>query len=622
MKNNRIVTSFNKVNLPIDREDALLARILMEADVERASLEKEQEMNTRNRDNDKQGANPPSRQYRMPKKRKALLIAIVAILLLLSACAAYAIYWSSTQRAKEYSQSEQAVDDRQALAEQFAEQSIAGTTFYGVIEGTAEVDGIALELVGASYWPNDDPPEMHIAFNAVDAKTGDDRRLYDFDYVLTAGGKAYPAYAPMDQAEPRKPAIARADSMAPDGSEYEIWFRIADQKIADGMPMTLSATLYAYDDAGNRGETLGSFTLDFIYEIPTEQIEAERARLVEEALLGLDTQAKEQADTIAALPDEMTPLNITQDEYTFVDARVTQEGFLLGDRVVTRGADFPKTYMDGLELYGEGISSIFTPDETRQRLDIAWEVAYYGTSEAVTLYPWYAPLEELPETVLFAVLRDAGSKERRKGGMEEEMITYTWEKVELLLRINPRTGEITLPKDDAERQAWREETLRLAADGRNERHELTLNPNRELQQINGVSASLYTLDYDARSREMMLTCFANGIYYFPELASSPPVVYIDGVLQTTKESSEDAPFSQAEAEAWVERNGGWEPRNNCPSDATILLDKRAFFLPETFTLRVVWDVYDRNEKWERIHVGTFDFTKTVSKSDIAPWDSL
>ena len=121
---------------------------------------------------------------------------------------------------------------------------------------------------------------------------------------------------------------------------------------------------------------------------------------------------------------------------------------------------------------------------------------------------------------------------------------------------------------------------------------------------------------------MMLTCFANGIYYFPELASSPPVVYIDGVLQTTKESSEDAPFSQEEAEAWVERNGGWEPRNNCPGDATILLDKRAFFLPETFTLRVVWDVYDRNENWERIHVGTFDFTKIVSKSDIAPWDSL
>ena len=45
MKDNRIATSFDKVNLPIDREDALLTRILMEAEQERASLEKEQEMN-------------------------------------------------------------------------------------------------------------------------------------------------------------------------------------------------------------------------------------------------------------------------------------------------------------------------------------------------------------------------------------------------------------------------------------------------------------------------------------------------------------------------------------------------------------------------------------------------
>ena len=73
-------------------------------------------------------------------KRKALLICIAAIFLLLSACAAYAVYWSSTQRAKEYTQSEQATDDRLALATRMADESIAGTTFFSSIEGTAEVD--------------------------------------------------------------------------------------------------------------------------------------------------------------------------------------------------------------------------------------------------------------------------------------------------------------------------------------------------------------------------------------------------------------------------------------------------------------------------------------------------
>ncbi len=47
MKNNRIVTSFDKVNLPMDREDALLARILLEADAERAVLGKEKKMNAK-----------------------------------------------------------------------------------------------------------------------------------------------------------------------------------------------------------------------------------------------------------------------------------------------------------------------------------------------------------------------------------------------------------------------------------------------------------------------------------------------------------------------------------------------------------------------------------------------
>lgn len=57
--------------------------------------------------------------------------------------------------------------------------------------------------------------------------------------------------------------------------------------------------------------------------------------------------------------------------------------------------------------------------------------------------------------------------------------------MELLLRVNPRTGEITLSKDGAERGAWRKETLRLAAGGRNDERIVTLSGS---QTINGVTA--------------------------------------------------------------------------------------------------------------------------------------
>jgi len=151
---------------------------------------------------------PRTHKPMFSRKRKALLIFIAAAFLLLSACAAYAVYWSSTQRAKEYTQSEQATDDRLALATQMADESISGTTFFSSIEGKAEVDGISFALVGVCFYPNETPPEVHLAFNADDTKTNDNSRLVDFDYVLTVGGKEYPAYAKADGTVRALPAIA------------------------------------------------------------------------------------------------------------------------------------------------------------------------------------------------------------------------------------------------------------------------------------------------------------------------------------------------------------------------------------------------------------------------------
>ena len=246
-----------------------------------------------------------------------------------------------------------------------------------------------------------------------------------------------------------------------------------------------------------------------------------------------------------------------------------------------------------------------------------WGVEYVGTIEAVTCYPWYAPVDELPETVLVAVLRDAGSKQRRKGGIGEEMLTYTWDAVELMLRVNPRTGEITLPANDAERGAWRAETDRLAADGRNAKFTLRLDGE---QTIGGVEVRLYDIMVNSVSRSVLIEWLVNGTCYPWESESSQAQVYIDGVLQSAKpEATEPYAFSKEKAEAWIKGNGGWQPLN---SFGDFLLDMRAPDLPDTFTLRIVWDLYDRNEAWERVFIGTFDLTTTVRKTDLAQWDSF
>ncbi|MEA4939150.1 MAG: hypothetical protein VB091_06150 [Christensenella sp.] len=590
MKNKRIVASLSRIRVPDDRREAMLNNILAQAGVDSARCE------------------PKRREPALSKRRKALLIAMAAVLLLLSACAAYAVYWSSTQRAKDYSQSEQATDDRRAQAERAADAILAGTTFYSTIDQTAEVDGISFSWKGANYWANDDPPELHLVFDAKDTKTNNDSRLYDVDYTLTVNGQTFSAYTKAEGTRRTLPAIARADAM---DVQYEIWFRMDGSPVSDGTTMTLAGELYQYDANGQRTEHLGGFSIDFIYSIPQDQIDAERERLIAQELARLDAEAQIKQEALSGMPDETTPLNITQDEYTFVDAQTTKEGFLLGQSVVTRGAETPVFYMDGYRWGGETINRIFTPDLTRPRLDIAWEVEYYGTSETLTRYPWYAPVDELPETVLIAVVRDAGSEQRRKGGIEEELLSYEWQAVELLLRVNPRTGEITLPKDDAERKVWRAESDRLAADGRND--ELLISLSGE-QTINGVTVRLKQLHVQTERQLMFLTCEVDGMYIPMQRRHSPITLYLNGVSLGTR--CDESEFLTEPAQVWVDSYGGWKKHNGFPGGGEFTFSQHPSRWPDTFSLRVVWELSDRDEQWNAVPIGTFDISTTVTQKDI------
>ncbi len=557
----------------------------------------------------------------MSVKRKALLIAIAAVLLVLSACAAYAIYWSSTQRAKEYSQSEQAVDDRRALAERSADEIIAGSTFYCPVEGSAAMDGLTLSLCSIAY-ETFDQSEIHVCFDADDAKTGDHSRLSDVDYVLTIDGQDYPAYAKADGSDRALPAVARAGEKA--SAEYEIWFRLAGREIDTDTAMTLSGKLYQYDEAGNRGNALGEFSLDFVYEEPTEQIEAERERLIAESLEALDEEAKKNMEVLSEQPDETTQLNITQGAFTLQDVAATEDGLLMGtvsqygycndDGVNTHYT----LYMDGYEVSGEMLSAIWDEHTEYERIRVDFD--YPTTLTSLNRIDWYASVDDLPETVLVALLYDGATSEQTiadpNNPGQDLHYTKTWQDVEILFKIDPRTGEVTLPKDDAERGAWRAETERLASDGRNASFLLNLVDDGQTQ--NGVTVRLYDMIAMSPARMVTVEWLIDGLSYPWEAESSDIKLYIDGELQEEKPSETEAyQFSQEKAEKRVAQNGGWQTYNNWFEDFT--MDMRASDLPDTFTLRVTFDLYDRNESWERVFIGTFDITTTANKSDATPW---
>ena len=566
-----------------------------------------------NRLNDELLSPAPARQVSiMTRQRKALLLLIAAVLLLLSACAAYAVYWSSTQQAKEYAQSEVAVDDRQALAERIADEAIAGTTFYSPITGTGEADGVSLELKGVSFWTNDDPPELHVAFDANDIKTGDNSRLTDFEYVLSVGGKTYSAYGKADGTARELPAVARADSEAL-GAQYEIWFRIEDQTIVPDLPMTLTCTLYTWS-GDQRGEALGSFSFDFVYSVPTEEIEARREQWVEKALAGLEASAAEQAETLSGMPNEATPLNIVQGAFTLTDAAASKDGVLLGAigecSWQNKGVNtYYDMYVDGYQTLGTRLSEVYEPHTEEGK-------NYYGdypsTLTSLTLLPWYADEANLPETVLVAVLGEGGIDSAQTGdGID---FTIEMERIQIAFYINPRTGEITLPKDDAEREAWCEMTRRLAADGRNERSRCPLEGS---QTVGGVSLTLERLGFDPTQHYLFIRYTIDGLYCPPEAGFTVQHIYMDGVeLECWDKGGQ---YTVSAAKLWVESYGtfttfdDWESGTNGHSMPTV-----PKYLPDTFEIRLVWDVYDRDKEYNRVFIGTFDITTTIHKADIVP----
>ena len=177
-----------------------------------------------------------------------------------------------------------------------------------------------------------------------------------------------------------------------------------------------------------------------------------------------------------------------------------------------------------------------------------------------------------------------------------------------------------MPKDDAEREAWCEETRQLAADGRNEKSHCPLEGS---QTVGSVSLTLERLGFDPAQRYLYVRYTIDGLYCPPEASFSVQHVHLNGTeLEGWYEPGQ---YSASAAKVWVESYGTFTTFDNWESGT------RGHFmqivpkdLPDTFEIRLVWDVYDRDKEYNRVFIGTFDITATVHKADIVPgglWDN-
>jgi len=602
--------------------------------------------------------NQATKRY-MPARRRALLIAIAAILLLLSACAAYAIYWSSTQRAMQnaVAQIEKPIDARQQEAEAYADGVVQASTLTAQLTGSATIGDVTIQLVSVEVFQDIDGAEYVFHFSANSEKTGfitrfdptwleEDRaaqeRLQQYDsfceigidardFVLTIDGQAFSPYAPPDYEGIRQPASGWNESKEASAGTSSFMIRQNPVPIVQDSQMNFSGTLYSCDASGARTGTIGSFSIDFAYQYPAAQAEEIRQTTIDSYISWQETSNEARLESLGTLPEEATPIGLTQDVITLNDIAILEDGLLLGstdDRgwQPADGTEFDVWkaghrlyYLDGYQVSPEVMDTSWS-EEMLPEPDQFGEYSSRFLTSLLKL-PYYRALQDIPEELLVYVTREKLFYSNDENKLVESPYHYP---LDLIFRVNRTTGAVTLPKDDAEKASWIAEQNALASDGRNSAQDYVIH---QAQTIGGMTVLLERLLYYPDQNRFVLHAFIPVIDCEVMPWEIDPVVSIDGVqlaepLNDTYYRSLDtttpAPF-QTNIEEWIDTYG-LDPNRFSWYDFTYAAPKSILDMPETFTLHFTWDVYDL-VNGSRTFIGTYTFEVPIRKEDFVAFDS-
>ncbi len=596
---------------------------------------------------------------RIPAKRKALLIAIAAIILLLSACAAYAIYWSSTQRAMQNATENigMPADTLQQKAEAYADIDVKASSLTAPLSGSTTVGDVTIELVSVEVFQEIDGAEYVFHFSLLSDKTGfitrfdptwldDDRaaqeRLLQYssfceigidarDFVLSIDGQPFQPYAQPDYEGIHQPASGWNEPDEASAATSSFMIRQNPVPITQDSQMNLSGTLYSCDATGARAGTIGSFSIDFAYQYPAAQAEEIRQTSIASYIQSHQESNAARLDSLGTLPEESTPIGLTQDVVTLNDVAVLEDGLLLGstdDRgwQPADGTEF-NVWKAGQRLYY--LDGYLVPPEV---MDISWseeklpEPDQFGEYSSrfrtgLLKLPYYRATKDMPKELLVYVTRVKEMYDNDKRKLVESPYFYP---LDLIFRVNRTTGAVTLPKDDAEKASWIAEQTALAADGRNDGRDYIIHQD---QTIGGMTVLLERLLYYPDQNRFVLHAFVPVIDCEVMPWEIDPVVSIDGAslvkpLNDTYYRALDpttpAPF-QTNIEEWIETYG-LDPNRFSWYDFTYAAPKSMLDMPETFQLHFTWDVYDL-VNGTRTFIGTFAFEVPIRKDDFSAFQT-
>ena len=316
---------------------------------------------------------------------------------------------------------------------------------------------------------------------------------------------------------------------------------------------------------------------------------------------------------------------------TLNDVAVLEDGLLLGstdDRgwQPTDGTEFnvwkaghKLYYVDGYQIQPEVMDVSFS-EEYLPEPDQFGEYSSRFYSSLLKI-PYYRALQDMPEELVVYVTREFWIYSEEEKKMVDTQYCYP---LDLIFRVNRTSGAVTLPKDDAEKASWIAEQTALAADGRNDARDYVIHQE---QTIGGMTMLLERLLYYPDKRTFVLHVFVPVIDCEVMPWEIDPVVTLDGVplvepqldsYDRALNSATPAPF-QTDIQEWIDTYG-LNANRFCWYDFTYTAPERIIDLPETFTLRFNWDVYDLGADGNRAFIGSFAFEVLIQKDDYLAFD--
>lgn len=568
-------------------------------------------------------------------KRSTFIAVIAAAALVLAIGTAVAVGASTIGRLKE--KTEAYVEQRQQMTEderyrearaKAEEAYTAGEDgdhfiYYVRLAETATMQDVTVTLKDIAETGINDRDEciLELRFSADSAQTGmveTFRPIYDLERASLAEVlSAYDSFCEICE-DARSFRLSfngktyEADTCWKEDGSYSVSFEIPDYVMPDEVPfgieMTLTGKLLRRDAQGGYTGEIGTFSIPFIYEYTDEMREADIEEYAQRLMHDQEIYDQRDADAVSApLPEEATELNQTVGIITYHDVTADEQGILLGFTIDYRPIEhnticYYETYcsIDGYTVPAEWVLDeyVYDPEVTshRELLEIT----------CVQRLPYYTARENIGDVVTVAyvntLLLNDGS---------EELCPFVF-------RYNLKTGEVTLPKDDAERDAWYIPPMELDGNSPSSYEVISVMGVSETQ--NGVPVTVDEVAFDSWGL-LHIYYHADNLACaeLTENAETCPKEYrINDTFAVQYWWEEDAGggwMTEFDVEDYV-ASGEIAKKHTAEGEWIVILPQpyESYDGPITIGIRD-WTLYDLNEKGERVQVGTYNFTFTVDPKD-------